>query len=523
MISRLFVGLLWGTAHGWSISSPWSGQAVWWLQLIALTWLVRRLSAARSAQETLVIAYPFGIAWFASSMGWLFTSMHDYGGLAAPLAVLAVLALSAFLASFYAIACAVYARLKSHRPWQDALLFAALWLLAELLRGVVLSGFPWSAAGYAHIDGPLAALAPYTGVYGISFAAAWVAAQFVLTRSCLLKIAIVVILLLRTLHFAGEGANANTPQAALLLPSQGKQLASLSVRLLQGNIPQNEKFDRATGVDVALRWYQDALRQAALDGVDLVVAPETAIPLLPQQLPLGYWPELHDTFAKQTKTAALIGIPLGSMADGYTNSVIGLLPASGDAYRYDKHHLVPFGEFIPPAFRWFTDLLHIPLGDFARGDLAQPSMLHKGWRLAPNICYEDLFGEELATRFANPMTAPTLFVNVSNMGWFALPNASSMAIDQHLNISRMRALEFDRSMIRATNTGATVIINRKGVVTHSLARGTRGVLDGTVDGGALESGAGTITPYAHFASQYGLKPLWLLAFGLISLTLIRRK
>jgi apolipoprotein N-acyltransferase len=283
----------------------------------------------------------------------------------------------------------------------------------------------------------------------------------------------------------------------------------------------------STGVDVALRWYKAELLKAVVDSVDLVVAPETAIPLLPQQLPADYWPALQDAFTGQNKTAALVGIPLGSITDGYTNSVIGLQASSDKAlppaaaaspYRYDKHHLVPFGEFIPPAFRWFTDLMNIPLGDFARGDLSQPSMLHAGWRLAPNICYEDLFGEELATRFADPATAPSLFVNISNMGWFAHKNQSSMAIDQHLNISRMRALEFDRPMIRATNTGATVIINRQGVVTHSLARGTRGVLDARVEGGAA-----TITPYARWASQYDLKPLWLLAFGLITLLFFKRK
>jgi apolipoprotein N-acyltransferase len=162
--------------------------------------------------------------------------------------------------------------------------------------------------------------------------------------------------------------------------------------------------------------------------------------------------------------------------------------------------------------------MNIPLGDFARGDLAQKSMLHAGWRLAPNICYEDLFGEELATRFAEPATAPSVFVNISNMGWFAHKNQSSMAIDQHLNISRMRTLEFDRPMIRATNTGATVIINRKGVVTHNLARGTRGVLDGQV-----QSGASAVTPYARWASQYGLKPLWLLTFWLITILFLKRK
>jgi apolipoprotein N-acyltransferase len=510
--------IFWGILHAWSVATPWDGQTVWWLQLLAMTWLVRRTHLSLTIKNAITVTFPFAIAWFASSMWWLYTSMHDYGGLAAPLATLAVLALSALLASFYVAACAVYGQLKTDKPRfnavLNALLFAALWLLAELLRGTVMSGLPWSAVGYAHVDSPLAALVPYVGVYGISFVAAFIAALFVLTRSCLLKIAIVAVLLIRA-SLVPQVA----PQAAPTLPSQGTPSASLTVRLLQGNIPQNEKFDPSTGVDVALRWYKMELLKAAADGVDLVVAPETAIPLLPQQLPVDYWPALHDAFAGQNKTAALIGMPLGGSGNNYSNSSLGLLPGLGAApYRYDKHHLVPFGEFVPPAFRWFIDLMRIPLGDFARGDLAQPSMLHKGWRLAPNICYEDLFGEELATRFTDPATTPSVFVNLSNMGWFAKPGANSLAIDQHLSIARMRTLEFDRPMIRATNTGATVIINRKGVVTHSLARGTRGVLNGT-----LEGGVSTITPYAMWAAQYGLKPLWLLAFALITILFLKRK
>ena len=135
---------------------------------------------------------------------------------------------------------------------------------------------------------------------------------------------------------------------------------------------------------------------------------------------------------------------------------------------------MPFGEFIPPLFKWFTQMMNIPLGDFNRGAVGQPSFEWQGQRLAPNICYEDLFGEELGARFANPATAPTILVNVSNIGWFG----NTVAIDQHLQISRMRALEFERPMLRATNTGATVIIDHRGRVTHSLPRHTRGVLAG---------------------------------------------
>jgi apolipoprotein N-acyltransferase len=263
-------------------------------------------------------------------------------------------------------------------------------------------------------------------------------------------------------------------------------------------VPQDEKFQPGTGVPMALRWYGEQLRDAR---AALVVTPETAVPMLPQQLPAGYWDALQQRFATGSQ-AALVGIPLGSFKDGYTNSVIGLKPGAL-VYQFDKHHLVPFGEFIPPLFRWFTDLMNIPLGDFNRGDVGAPSFEWQGQQLAPNICYEDLFGEELGARFASATPAPTIFVNVSNIGWFG----NTVAIDQHLQISRMRALEFERPMIRATNTGATVIIDHRGVVTHSLPRHTRGVLTGVVQG---RTGA---TPFAQWVSRLGLWPLW--ALGLL--------
>ena len=159
---------------------------------------------------------------------------------------------------------------------------------------------------------------------------------------------------------------------------------------------------------------------------------------------------------------------------------------------------MPFGEFIPPLFRWFVQLMNIPLGDFTPGAINQPSFAWQGQRLAPNICYEDLFGEELAARFADPATAPTAFVNLSNIAWFG----DTVAIDQHLAISRMRALEFERPMLRATNTGATAIIDAQGRVTQQLPRLTRGVLRGTFQGGT------GITPYAAWAARWGLAPLW---------------
>ncbi len=305
----------------------------------------------------------------------------------------------------------------------------------------------------------------------------------------------VLALLLTTLHWADL--------------SFSRPAGRISVALLQGNIPQNEKFQPGSGVPLALRWYGEQLRGA---DQDLVIAPETAIPLLVHQLPPGYWEELSSRFA-QGQQAALIGLPAGSAAQGYSNAVIGLKPAQTAPYQYDKHHLVTFGEFIPPLFRWFTRMMDIPLGDFRRGPLGQAPFQWKGQRIAPNLCYEDLFGEELAARFNDPALAPTLFANLSNIAWFG----EGIAIDQHLGISRMRALEFERPFVRATNTGATAIIDHRGVVTQALPRATRGVLRGEVQG------RDGVTPYAAWVGRLGLWPYWLLGAGAVLACAIRRR
>ena len=474
------------------------GEPVWYLQVLALSVLAWLLLGSTHWRRSALLGWLFGTAWLAGTVGWTFIAMHTYGGLPAVLAALAVLLLTGLMALFYAAAGGLFTRLAaSGRVWR-ALLFAALWLLAELARGTWLTGFGWGASGYAHVDGPLAGFAPWLGVYGLCAMAA-----------CLSM----------TLAQLGCAAPADTRRqrvgvllalaALLALPMwlQREPVAAssapLSVTLLQGNIAQDEKFETASGVPQALRWYAEQL-QASRSA--LVIAPETAIPLLPQQLPPGYWDALQQHFANGTQ-AALIGIPLGSYAQGYTNSVLGLQAGQTQAWRYDKQHLVPFGEFIPPLFKWFTALMNIPLGDFNRGAPRQPPFAWQGQRLATNICYEDLFGEELAPGFLDPAQAPTIFVNISNLAWFG----NSLAMDQHLQIARMRALEFDRPFLLATNTGTTAIVDNLARVSHALARDTRGVLVGEVEG---RSG---ITPYAWWVARLGLWPYWLLALGLLGL------
>jgi apolipoprotein N-acyltransferase len=487
LLAAAAAGVLQALALAW----PDGGQPLWWLQLLSLGLLAGLLQRQARPRAAAVLGWTFATAWLAGTFWWLFISMHVYGGLAAPLAAAAVLLLAGFLALYYALAAFLWRRGATGRPGRDAALFAGLWLGAELLRGTLFTGFPWGAGGYAHTDGPLAALAPWIGVYGITAVAAWLAcllAQLASPSARGLRSYRIAVL-----ASAGLLAACNAQTRLAEPPPAG---AKLRVALLQGNIPQDEKFESGSGVPLALQWYGRHLREA--DG-QLVVAPETAIPLLPDQLPDGYLDALRATFAQGSR-AALVGIPLGNFQEGYTNSVLGFAPGAA-TYRYDKHHLVPFGEFIPPLFKWFTRMMNIPLGDFNRGAVVQPSFAWAGQRLAPNICYEDLFGEELGERFADPARAPTIFVNMSNIAWFG----DTVAIPQHLQISRMRALEFERPMIRATNTGATAIIDRFGRVTQELPRLTRGVLVGEVEGGT------TLTPFARWVSRLGLAPLWVLA------------
>ncbi len=505
---QIVIVLIAGYLHAASMAWPFAvgfaaGQPVWWLQLVSIGLLAGQLDAQvgfRAWQRAAWLGGTFATAMLCGTFWWLFISMHTYGGLAAPLAVAAVVLLAAFLALYYAAASAAFVLLAPIRRWQRAAVFAALWLLAELARVEFFTGFPWGQGGYAHVDGWARPLAAWVGVHGLSFLAALLAAWLVmLIRSHRIRWAMVLSLALLAVAVSWLPVQVGWQAGAIA------EAKSLKVTLLQGNIAQGEKFEPSTGIATALGWYREQMLAAQ---TPLVIAPETAIPLLPQQLPEDYWNALRARFSNGQQ-AALVGVPLGTLEGGYSNSVVGFKPVpagtAAEPYRYDKHHLVPFGEFIPPGFRWFTNLMNIPLGDFNRGAVGQPSFEFMGQRLALNICYEDLFGEELGVRFRDAATAPTAFVNVSNIAWFG----DGVAIDQHLQISRMRALEFSRPMIRATNTGATVIIDHRGQVAESLPRQTRGALVGDVQGQS------TITPYAWWVSRYGLWPLWALGLGIV--------
>jgi apolipoprotein N-acyltransferase len=278
----------------------------------------------------------------------------------------------------------------------------------------------------------------------------------------------------------------------------------LSVNLLQGNISQVTKYN--SGRQQSLDWYAG---QALKSKADLTVMPEIAIPYFKEELPSGYWEKLKNNY-ESGKQSLLLGMPTLDKEKGYGNSAVGL--GFGSEQQYDKYHLVPFGEFTPKSLKWFTRLMVNELGDFNRGSLTQAPFKWKNIRLSLTICYEDLFGEELAARFIREDGTPSLFVNISNIAWFG----NTMVVNQHLDIARMRSLEFDRPTVRATNTGGTAVISSEGVILKQLPAFTQGNLEFAVN---IKQN-NEITPFAYWAGHWGLMPLWILCMSIMGLAVL---
>ena len=419
--------------------------------------------------------FAWGLGCFLGGVSWVYVSMHDVGGMPAPVAALMTLLFCLYLACFPALAGWLVARLGAA---QSPLTLAAAWTLSEWLRGMIATGFPWLALGYTQAGSPLAGYAPLLGVYGVSFAAAGLAATLALClasrRYLPLALGGLVLLAgvgLRTVHWTEPHGQAFT------------------VSLLQGNVPQSLKWDPQR-LSLSLETYAALARKHP---AQLIVLPETAIPLMFGEIPKDYLKQLTGN-----DHHVLIGAAVGVGADGYANGAVMLTPQlQGSAYF--KRHLVPFGEFVPAGFQWFLDLMRIPMSNFTAGPAQQEALVFNGQKIMPNICYEDLFGEELIRDAAQS----TLLINLSNTAWFG----DSLAQPQHLQIAQMRALETGRMMLRATNTGMTAAINPDGSVVAVLPAFTRSGL--TVEA----QGYTGLTPYVRIGNA-GILGLVALILGL---------
>lgn len=556
-LSPWLLFILLGAAHSLSFAAqPLPTFVLPYVQLLSLTILLYLLNQRPQARARIAPAFFFGLGNFGLGLYWIYISLHVYGELPAALAVIAVLLFAALLSLFYVLIAVVHAWLSPKQPIKrsgqafiNALLWASLWALAEWLRGTLFTGFPWLNIGYAHIDGTLAGWAIVLGTYGVSWMAAFTAAAL----ACFFQLhrqpsATEQRAAQRHSALAATQATTQTTaqatqqtqnmepdrpshqaepdqqstqtisswqSSAILIAAFFLNLGGLIlhghswsqptaepffVRLTQGNVPQSMKFDPQR-FEQGVQTYYELAALGAKDPdarPEIIILPETVIPVFQNRLPAQFWQQWIDLAAQQNSTL-IMGVPLyeGPVAPGsdqtskpaqYTNSAIAIdgrtttleILRLSLKQRYDKQHLVPFGEFIPTGFRWFIDLLNIPLGDFQRGGSAQAPFSISGQHIAPDICYEDVFGEEIirSVRPQDGHPGATMLVNISNLGWFG----DTWALRQHLQISRMRALETARPMIRATNTGITAVIDPSGLVRAMLPQHTVGVLDVEVQG-----------------------------------------
>jgi len=410
------------------------------------------------------LGFWFGLGLFGTGVSWVYVSLHQFGGMPAPLAGFATLGFCAFLALFPAAAGWLQARVPAPEAARAALLIPAAWVLFEWVLVWIFTGFPWLAVGYTAAGWPLQGYAPLGGVYALSFITVSVAGMLwllVRRRPAFLVPILLVLGIGEALRHASWTAPAGEPVQAALL---------------QGNIEQEMKFrpERTAGI------LETQARLAEGTTARLIVFPETALPRFFHQVDPAYLARL-DAAAKRNDGDLLLGVPYLAGRDAYFNSVLTL--GASPRQIYHKVHLVPFGEFIPPGFGWVLRWLSIPLSDFSRGAPDQPPLTVAGQRVAVNVCYEDVFGDEIARRAPES----TLLVNMSNVAWFG----DSLAPAQHLQIARLRAIETGRMHLTATNTGITAAIDRDGRVLKRLAQFTEGRLEIAAQG---YSGA---TPYVR--------------------------
>jgi apolipoprotein N-acyltransferase len=492
--ASLFVALLAGAFNVFAFA-PFH---LWPLQIVSLALiflLVIRRSEDWSSRQIAFLGLSYGFGWLFFGVSWLLIALTRYGGLPIWLSFIALALLAAFLACYSALALAAGHQLLKRWKLSDAhvllLVLPALWALSEWLRGWLLTGFPWLVSGYAHTGSPFSGYASLIGVYGIGWVSALAAgavALAIIKRSMLVR----MLVLLIALVVVGLALRQVQWTQAIGKP--------LTVRLLQGNVDQNMKFDM-DHINESLTLYRDMI---LAETADLIATPETALPLLSSQLPPDYLASLKQ-FSQTNQSHLIVGLAVNDGENLYSNSVVGF--SGGDKqedYRYDKHHLVPFGEFIPYGFHWFVQMMKIPLGDFSSAGLMQVPMRVKDQFVLPNICYEDLFGEEIAAQLAwqagSKTGAATILMNASNLAWYG----DSIAIPQHLQISQMRVLETGRPMLRTTNTGATAIISGSGEIIAQLKPLSRGTLSASVQG------MGGLTPYIVMGNK-GVILLALLA------------
>lgn len=479
---------------GAALSLAFAPFGFWPIAILApavLFWLWDGVSPRRAAS----LGFAFGSGTFAAGTYWLYISINGFGKVPAWLALALMVALVALMALYPALLGYLANRFMPSRGavrWLVGL--PAGWTLLEWVRGWFLSGFGWLSLGYSQTDSWLAGWAPVGGIYTLSGWLALMAGALAMWRvegTRALRMVLPVVVLPWIAGF-------------LLMRIEWTQATGgpVDIAIVQGAIPQDQKW-LAENRDESLRRYRDLTFSAF--GTPLIVWPEAAAPDLANNL-VPYINDLADA-ARQRNSSLLLGLiraEPGELNDkgeprvDYFNSILSL----GDDFAwYDKHHLVPFGEFfpVPEAVRRWMRLMNLPYSDFSRGAAHQPPLQIAGLSLSASICYEDAYASSQIVS-ARESTA---LVNVTNDAWFG----RSTARHQHLQISRMRAIEAQRFLIRAANDGISAVIGPRGEFVARAADFEAVVLRASI---TPRSG---VPPYLRFGNQ---PILFLVIVGLLA-------
>ena len=407
----------------------------------------------------------FGVGLFGAGTSWIYVSIHQFGAaspvLAGALTLLFVLALAClFIMPLFMLYSWLNQRRAKRPAWQQALLFAGLWVIFEWVRSWLLTGFPWLLAGYSLIDTPFSGLAPVTGVYGLSL--------LMVVTGCLLASILIPknrtpSIVLSALALAIWGAILPLKSMNWTAPT-GK----LEFSAIQGNIPQELKWDSGF-VQETVNTYTELTQNQWQK--DLIIWPENAIPVFYRSA-RGFIEQL-DRKGKKEAATLITGVPVSENDEDrtrYYNSIIAVGQGEG---RYDKQKLVPFGEYVPleGLLRGLIDFFDLPMSDFSRGKPHQAHLQAANTQIASYICYEVVYPDFAAQQAHNS----GLLITISNDTWFG----HSIGPLQHFQMARMRALETGRFLIRATNDGLTALVDDKGQVLDTIPRFEKGVLTGT--------------------------------------------
>lgn len=453
---------------------------LWFLGILcpaALAFLWQRVTVRRSFWR----GFLFGFGLFLGGTSWIYVSIHYFGGTGVFLSGLITVLFALGLALFYGFQGLIYNGLFiSDNRIKIIFGFPAIWVIFELIRSWLFTGFPWLLLGNAFIDTPLAGFAPLLSVYGMSLVALLVASLLLITiQKSPHWMRALSILLIVLIFIFGWGLEKIQWTYAFGKP--------ISVALVQGNIPQSVKWAPETQIQTMQTYYR---LTKPYFGTDLILWPENAIPMYESEA--QPFLRLLNGEADKKGSAILVGLPIYHQAENeYYNGAVVVGNGFGV---YLKRHLVPFGEYIPLSrvFGRLLSFMNIPMSNFSPGPQEQALLRMQNVKVALFICYESAFPFEVRRN----IDQANLIATISDDAWFG----KSIGPLQHEQIVRMRALETGRYVVRATNNGVTNIINPKGKIVAQYPQFKRGVLTGKVREMRGE------TPWMRF----GLLPLWLI-------------